>query len=828
MSETKTRLKGIIAKTSNQPTIVNESSRFVVATYWWGRGNFNANTARPCMFFYETFVDKVIKYVIRFFVELHSSSQTKINISGPDEVLENFLEHVKRTKSYRNVIANITRDYYYELYQDIGLRDMKDPEIFTKAGQIIETMKQKNETPSEYTLRPENDAEQDFFDIGLEIIRLNKQEIFDIFVTGNQVNTIKKLYLTDDQKPSKDITEVLLETMRNAIDAKTSLTEKIKSNLKVKQQISLPTQTYENVNIYDILNLRFRFRDAMKYEDMIAKWEGECAKFNCNYLAVEYPEFAQPGGYQMAINAKPDFIKKALELCKDRPVLYIDGDMFIRQYPLIFDMEGVDYMGRGWWMDPRSSYMMKESITYDPYLFETSGGIMYFSQSYESKQLVDAWIDESDKDRNAGKADDRIISLIFNSKKFLLNMNIVQLPIEYLWLTLDYDERMLADVYDWDEDEMKSTIIVEHPECLTSEETASGAGASSDRTPKYYSFISDEEHALQPVSEQVYEYLMFPNKTMIKAFEWYYKYMRNTTYINDGNAYLVENKMVFPDNPSANEHPLYITSYDDKFGDKNEVSDSNFGIMNNEIDENYLQTKLSVPPSPGSLVEMPQEIIPGQEYEIPIIMSLLSKGYSVLYKPTNCSPSCYTDIATDEKNKRLDLVFFPEMSKMSHLLKPVIDLTQPVLFRYHPESKDMMLNTLSIFSSLQDMSETFAYGSYHILSRIRMGYVFKPKNKTSVQKQDPQGQRGGGGISEEEQARFIKEYMEGKELMYGGQKRTKRRGPRRRTVKRTPRNGRRVSTTGTKTTTKKTHRTHNKTRRILKRKQNKTRRNRRH
>jgi len=109
-----------------------------------------------------------------------------------------------------------------------------------------------------------------------------------------------------------------------------------------------------------------------------------------------------------------------------------------------------------------------------------------------------------------------------------------------------------------------------------------------------------------------------------------------------------------------------------------------------------------------------------------------------------------------------------------------------------------------------------------------MGYVFKPKNKTSVQKQDPQGQRGGGGISEEEQARFIKEYMEGKELMYGGQKRTKRRGPRRRTVKRTPRNGRRVSTTGTKTTTKKTHRTHNKTRRILKRKQNKTRRNRRH
>ena len=33
---------------SLNPTIVNKDSNFVVITYWWGRGNLNKNTQRPC------------------------------------------------------------------------------------------------------------------------------------------------------------------------------------------------------------------------------------------------------------------------------------------------------------------------------------------------------------------------------------------------------------------------------------------------------------------------------------------------------------------------------------------------------------------------------------------------------------------------------------------------------------------------------------------------------------------------------------------------------------------------------------------------------------
>jgi hypothetical protein len=122
-----------------------------------------------------------------------------------------------------------------------------------------------------------------------------------------------------------------------------------------------------------------------------------------------------------------------------------------------------------------------------------------------------------------GKADDRILSLVFNSYKLLLSMKIIQLPIEYLWLTLRYDDPLLEYVYFNNQRKMTDSIIIEHPECLTSEETAAGAGASSDRTPKYYEFIGEEY--IVPVSEIVHQYLMFPNKEMTKAFEDYYNFM---------------------------------------------------------------------------------------------------------------------------------------------------------------------------------------------------------------------------------------------------------------------------------------------------------------
>ena len=57
------RLRSIIDATDfanheNELRIVNNTSRFVVVTYWWGRGNLNRNLARPCLSFYEDLLTK--------------------------------------------------------------------------------------------------------------------------------------------------------------------------------------------------------------------------------------------------------------------------------------------------------------------------------------------------------------------------------------------------------------------------------------------------------------------------------------------------------------------------------------------------------------------------------------------------------------------------------------------------------------------------------------------------------------------------------------------------------------------------------------------------
>lgn len=183
-------------------------------------------------------------------------------------------------------------------------------------------------------------------------------------------------------------------------------------------------------------------KKPINFEIMIEKWIEYCKKSNCNYLVEEYPEFAVPGGYQMAINAKPLFIKKALESCNGRAVVYIDGDMSVNYYPSIFDMSNIDYMARGWNIDPRANihYLSKtRPICFDPFTFETSGGIMYFANSINAIKLLDMWSKISGLNTYHGKADDRIISLIVSSKKLFIKMNILQLPIEYLWLTDIYE-----------------------------------------------------------------------------------------------------------------------------------------------------------------------------------------------------------------------------------------------------------------------------------------------------------------------------------------------------------------------------------------------------
>jgi len=61
---------------------------------------------------------------------------------------------------------------------------------------------------------------------------------------------------------------------------------------------------------------------------------------------------------------------------------------------------------------------------------------------------------------------------------------------------------------------------------------------------------------------------------------------------------------------------------------------------------------------------------------------------------------------------------------MNNMFKPSIDLKQPIYFNKTNEHS-LITKVLSMFVDINEMSSYLNYGSYQIVSRIRMGYVYK-------------------------------------------------------------------------------------------------------
>jgi len=771
------QLLEIIDRTNKQPTIINESSNFVVVTYWWGRGNLNQNTARPCISFYEDLIKKITKFFINLINTGVKNLRDKDKTSGVIKKIFNSFKQGKTTFTYKQIISKSAFSYMNSIYEYCKI-DNKSTNKDESANAILEKLKETRHTPIDFVYKNQEQVENILMNIIKYIVVSNETEITQLFIINDQVTALKAEF-TESNETEYVTIKNKLSTLE---EKKTEINNKIRANLRVKK-IHDPSTTfddpkYNNTNIFDILNIELRYMSPLNFEEMIEKWEGECGKFNCNFLSVEYPEFAQPGGYQMAINAKPLFIKKALDLCVNKNVLYIDGDMYIRKYPVIFDMKDVDFMARGWWVDPRSSWKMTESIMYDPYTFETSGGTMFFSQSKESRVLIDKWISESAKSYNAGKADDRILSLIFNTHKFLCNMKIIQLPIEYLWLSLDYDERLLDELYDYDTSKMMESIIIEHPECLTSEDTAAGAGASSDRTPKFYSFLED----LTPTSELLHEYIFFPNKEMTDAFKDYLNYMNNITYLNDGNEDLIQKGYVDPINPLNNEQPIYVINYDDKYGNKKYVSEDELTV--NQVVELNMKRSEQMNIDGLNLITLEDNTIEIQNNDnsidnakiIALIIKLLKSGKYVIYNPTtkpNYDNKYYEVLKSKiSMYKSLDFVFVPEIKSFifSNFFKPTIKTNMPMFFS---PGNDILIQFLSMFLSLDELSDYINNGSYEFMSRIRVGYLLSKKV-------NPPASGGGSDDGSDNTTtkinQYIEEYESGLEEMYmsGGRKNIKK------------------------------------------------------
>jgi hypothetical protein len=277
---------------------------------------------------------------------------------------------------------------------------------------------------------------------------------------------------------------------------------------------------------------------------------------------------------------------------------------------------------------------------------------------------------------------------------------------------------------------MNQSIVIEHWECLTIEETATGAGASNDRTPRYYNFI---EAGIDPVSELLHECIMFPTKEFADTCREYLDFMGNTAYPYDGNQVLIDRHWIDAKHPENNEQPFYVVPFDKKLGKRNNVSRRNiqnsYGIrmadftkMNESIDGKHIYV-IPATLSPSAI--------------IPVILYLLSREKSAYIQPAVLSNTSDTSAGFNRqialsKYSRADLLFVPHAQQTHTLLKPAINFDEPILFR--PGNK-VLYTFLSMFRNLVEFSEAINYGAYDFMSHVRIGLINPSKKVVDASQQ---------------------------------------------------------------------------------------------
>lgn len=472
-------------------------------------------------------------------------------------------------------------------------------------------------------------------------------------------------------------------------------------------------------------------KEPETFEGMIDKWNNNCISKNCNYFSQEYPEFAVAGGYQLAINAKPLFIKKVLETLRemgkgDISVVYIDGDMTVNKYPHIFDMDNVDYMGRGWNIDPRSNVHYKTKPCFDPFTFETSGGIMYFGNNDNGHALLTMWNKWSFMQKFQGKADDRILSMLINSKQLYITMNVLQLPIEYLWLTDAYEPLDKRDNYLDKKHFSRKEIVFEHPACLTTEEAARDQGAAANRQPAYYDVLVENLIDCQTEGGILHEYIVFDEYAQAKEWKKYFQ------YISSPDASLGNYKDGEP------IIPYYIRSYKSGYAEKNEFVEGNTDNLRNIIA--YIRQNADIRKYDLFYVVYNSErteiiddhiYIRKKDHIILYIIVLLAIKKMVIYIPKAVASAASAAGAGASSNKSLKYILRNKNKyelicsiNNDNLNYPKIDENEPIFFSHLSEK---LIKLLRMSDSIAEFNKNLKMCALYI-QLIRCFFIMNLKN----------------------------------------------------------------------------------------------------
>lgn len=123
-------------------------------------------------------------------------------------------------------------------------------------------------------------------------------------------------------------------------------------------------------------------------------YAGEAAELVATLDAhgLEYVVTAMPSAGNWVANCgrKPYCIRSAMALYPGRPIIWLDADARVRQYPALFD--GLDCDFAAHWRHGT----------------ELLSGTLYFNPTAAALSLVDAWIRE--QDRRRGEWDQRVLA----------------------------------------------------------------------------------------------------------------------------------------------------------------------------------------------------------------------------------------------------------------------------------------------------------------------------------------------------------------------------------------------------------------------------------
>jgi len=591
--------KAAIDKYDLTPTIINPASNFVVVTYWWGRGNFNANMSRPC----------------------------------PDVIVEQVKDEI--------VEENEDEDPSWGAFID-DYAEMK--EFVTSPGVVL----------------TDDDKKKWIF------MKAKYHVMRNLMIDAEKALTAEQEAIADKKDPRR----------------------KSKFDLRIEARKAKAPYTGPNPLHAGTGGIS---RPPVTIDAMIERWKSSMAAANCNYIAQEYPEFTVnwPQYYQSAINAKPLFIKKALESCGGRTVLYIDGDMIMHKYPKIFDMQGVDFMCQGWVADPRTNRKFAAEPCFDPYTLETSGGTMAYGKTDTAMKLLDDWSTAAHKLENFGKAEDRVLSLIFTRKNMVLPVSVIQLPIEYLWLTDKYvnfnfnyptssGTKVAANIAD---------AIIEHPECLTAEEAAKDQGAAEDRSPVGYNKEVTDRSDCKRWGGIFYEFVFFSHPDMVDSMGPYLDFMANAK--------------------SRTGSPMFnVIPWNKTYGEYEPIAAKNM-LAAKAIDKPLPADDFIVLPATTPIAEIIFYLHNGRDVYIGTKIDGL--GSEIQAAATNIGV---------RKPKR----YLPEMK---------LDLTKPMFF----SSKSRVVGCLlRMCESLSSLNEHLVF-SYMFVSRIRWSLTQAGRNPVVVNEQ---------------------------------------------------------------------------------------------